>query len=482
MGKSKSKKALQPGSYRKGPDMDGFATIQEESPLVCSEANIAPFTLPIEAFTFTPDEDMIISKFKNGDKERKIYCNISLFDEEQQQMEQLKKDIKSEGFYLLPSVGIMAGRFLSRARGDAGKAVGLMQATQEWRLDYFKEGPVMDSQVADDLRLGIVYFCGRDRGLRPTIIIRANRVPAQWYKEKAVDRLIRLLIFCMEYMIRYMVVPGIIENNCLVVDLKGLGISQVPFSALSQVYAVMSHHYIGRVFRFYVCNMTSSLRTIAGMVTSLLTDRQKQKLVLLDNLKDLQKEYALHQLEEDLGGTRPVIREFFPFPMQAGPFDAGCTTGADPKAVPGAYKLLSEAGARGNIWDPAKTAEENRSLEFTPEAYDFFKKHILPVPPACQRQHDARMKIKEEKEKAEKVERELREKAEKEKADSNVSAAPAPQEEQAEAAPFGKLQAPAALQEEDDDAGQESEEDVIVQSDAVKPKGWFGCKACWCSK
>merc|ERR1719171_697240 len=103
----------------------------------------------------------------------------------------------------------MATRFLSRARGDPKKAVKLMEATQAWRTDYFKAGPVEDSdELIEDLGHGIVYFTGRDRALRPTIIVRANRIPQQWYKEKRIDKLIRVLIFCMEYMLRYMLVPG----------------------------------------------------------------------------------------------------------------------------------------------------------------------------------------------------------------------------------------------------------------------------------
>lgn len=59
----------------------------------------------------------------------------------------------------------MAGRFLSRARGDPhkamlgefslgspGQAIKLMLATQEWKADYFKAGPVADTQVMEDLK------------------------------------------------------------------------------------------------------------------------------------------------------------------------------------------------------------------------------------------------------------------------------------------------------------------------------------------
>lgn len=40
---------------------------------------------------------------------------------------------------------------------------------------------------------------------------------------------------------------------------------------------------------------------VSGQVKGILTDRQKQKLQLLDNLDDLKKDFAYHQLEEDLG-------------------------------------------------------------------------------------------------------------------------------------------------------------------------------------
>lgn len=36
----------------------------------------------------------------------------------------------------------------------------------------------------------------------------------------------------MEYMLRYLVVPGRVENLCVIVDMKGVGLSQVARCAL----------------------------------------------------------------------------------------------------------------------------------------------------------------------------------------------------------------------------------------------------------
>jgi len=316
--------------------VDGFRVMPEPESLRVTRENLAPFTMPVEAFTFTPPPGAVVCKFKNGDKERKIYCNVEVTETERDQLRQLQEEVRNRGMTFMPSIAVMASRFLSRARGDPHKAVKLMTATNEWRQEFFGKGPVTDADVIEDFKHGIVYFTGRDCALRPTIVVRAKRIPQQWYQEKRIDKLIRILIFCMEYMIRYMLVPGRIENNCLIVDLKGLTFNQVPISALSEIYKVMSHHYIGRVFKFYICNLSGSLSAIAGMAKGILTDRQRQKLVFVDDVRELQKDFALHHLEEDLGGTRPAITEFFPFPLQAGPFEGGHTGGPDADAVRGA--------------------------------------------------------------------------------------------------------------------------------------------------
>eukprot|EP00913_Durusdinium_trenchii_P022452 g21089.t1 len=142
--------------------------------------------------------------------------------------------------------------------------------------------------------------------------------------------------------------------------------------------------------------MSSGLSTIAGWVKGILTDRQKQKLQLLDHLDDLKKDFAHHQLEEDLGGTRPMITTFFPFPLQGPPFEKGSTESERPSCFEGSHRVLSSMGARGKIWDPSKSKEENTCLEYSPEAYDWFVKNNLAVPPECHRQHEAAKKAEEE--------------------------------------------------------------------------------------
>lgn len=479
---------------------EGFAAAVEPTPLIVSKENIAPFSLPAEALTYSPAPEVVIHSFKSGDRERKIYCNIELNETEREQLKRLQEETRSRGTCFMPSVAVMATRFLSRARGDTQRAAKLMQTTNGWRHDFFKERPVCDEDVLEDLKHGIVYFCGRDRDLRPTIVVRGNRIPTQWYKERRTDRLIRVLIFCMEYMIRYMLVPGKVENNCLIVDLKGLTLAQVPLKALTEVYNVMSHHYIGRVFKFYICNLSRTLSAIAGMAKSILTDRQKQKLVFVDSLEELRREFALHHLEEDLGGTRPVLRQFFPFPLQAGPFEGGWSQGPEEGAVPNGHEVFTERGSRGRLWDERLNREENLLAEFSGEAPEFFRRCGLPLPPMCLRVARQRGEPEEGPQEAS-PRRGWGPRAE----EPAAAAAAGPAGAQAPQGPprsgEGPRQPPLSERSEGerrdkalqaasrpvDEAASTAEsggpppEQVEVQESGVKPKGIFSCAPCFCN-
>eukprot|EP00927_Polykrikos_kofoidii_P028173 TRINITY_DN24639_c0_g1_i1.p1 TRINITY_DN24639_c0_g1~~TRINITY_DN24639_c0_g1_i1.p1 ORF type:complete len:526 (+),score=74.31 TRINITY_DN24639_c0_g1_i1:397-1974(+) len=364
-----------------GKVVNGLFTLLEPEAIAVKPENLAAFTLPAEALFFDPPTEAIVSVFKNGDRERKIYNNIETDETEQRNVRQLQEDARKQNLAYMPSITSMCGRYLSRARGDTTQALKLMVATQEWRTEFFGGGPLADEAMREDLAHGIVYFCGRDSALRPTLVIRAARIPESWYKEKRIEKLIHVLIFCMEYMLRYMLIPGRVENNTVVVDLKGLSLTQVPIAALKDVYKVMSHHYMGRVFRFYICNASWTLMSIASVVKSILTDRQRQKLVFVDNVKDMAKDWAADQLEEDLGGRRPVDKGFFPFPLQPGPFEGGCLKPADQNAPRNLHEAIPQDMMFGRVWDPSLTPAENKPTpNIEPRFIEILKRYGIVLP------------------------------------------------------------------------------------------------------
>jgi len=364
--------------------VNGFSAVPDPPPLSIAEDNVAPFSLPQEALNFQPDDLALISKFSGGDQERKIHCNIELRPDEFERLKALQDEAKKLGRTYYTSITVMATRYISYARGDTAKAIKMMDETQSWRTEYFGKGPLSDSSLLDDLAHGILYFTGRDFSMRPILVVRAERLPDAWHRDgTGVTRLIRMLVFCMEYLRRYMFLPGKIENIVVLVDLKNLGIADVPVKALKSIYSVLSHHYIVRVFRFYIVNMSYMLSSLVGIVKPILTDRQRQKLNFVKNITECREWVALHHLEEDLGGSRPKITKFFPFPLLPGPFQGGSNAGPRKDAVENCHRMLTMEGFRGRIWDRTNSAEENSQYEYTDQAEDLFKACGLAVPANC---------------------------------------------------------------------------------------------------
>merc|ERR1712039_268492 len=156
-----------------------------------------------------------------------------------------------------------------------------------WRKEFFAKGPLTADDVMEDMKHGIVYFCGRDFSLRPCLVIRANRIPKQWYANNELDRFIRLLVFNMEYLQRYMFVPSRVENITVLIDLNGMGITDVPMTALKDVYKILNSHYGGRLYRLYNTNHSWMLKPISSAVMALVTDRQRQKLCIVTSDKEM---------------------------------------------------------------------------------------------------------------------------------------------------------------------------------------------------
>lgn len=356
-----------------GNTHNGFRTTAETDAVLVDRSNIAPFSLPQEALTFKPDEATIIHPFKSGDRERKIHCNIELLAAEQASLRALQEEVERQGIIFAPAVTVMATRYLSQARGDVTRAIEMMQKTHAWRLEYFAT-PIVDNVIAEDMKFGICYWIGRDKCLRPTLVVRAGRIPKEWHVKKCYDRMTRLVIFCMEYFLRYMVLPGQVEGINLLCDMDNIGISQVPVSVLTDLHKSMGCNYTGRVFRFYICNMSWVLKGLVGIAKGILSDRQNQKLLFVSNNTELRQDFALHQLEDDLGGSRPPVKTFFPFPLVGGPFDGGNTAGEAPGKVPWVQEALTAEGHRGRLWNPNRSKEDNARLQFTDKAPELMEK------------------------------------------------------------------------------------------------------------
>ena len=323
-------------------EMNGIPALPEVVTIQVQESNIAAFSLPQECISYVPEPGAVICRFENGDCERMITCNTELSKDELSMLQAFQEEVVRQKKAFSPSLINAAVRYLNDT-GSVEDALQSMEQTQAWRLSYFKQ-PIPDTELLDDLKRGLIYFCGRDKALRPALVLRASRVPIGMPSEQFG----RLFVFCMEYFLRYMMVPGRVENVVVLVDLKDVSYSQIPgVAALMELKEVLSKQDAGRVFCFYVCNMPFIVRAITSVVQAAMTEAQRQKMrfvsdarpfhylfpnffplwldwlgaqnsVMSKDVSQLKEDFALNQLEEDLGGTRPLDTKFFPFPLPPG--------------------------------------------------------------------------------------------------------------------------------------------------------------------
>lgn len=354
---------------------NGFSVLPDLQFISVSGVSVAPFSLPEEAFSYEPDPNTIVSFFANGDRERSIHCNIELSLEEQQNLAAVQALSAQRRLSFMPSVSVMATRFLAKT-SDPERALQRMQDTQNWRRCFFARGPITDDSVREDLRTGCIYWIGRDCALRPALCVRMGRIPRQWLQGKS-ERFVRTLVFCVEYFLRYMVLPGRVEGMSIIIDFKGVSTSSLPISALKEVYKTMDSHYVTRVKHIYVLSLPSMLSFLSSAVKMMLSERQRQKVVEIKNVVELRQNFALSQLEEDFGGTRPMLHQFFPFPLVGGPFGAGCD-GLDP-CQSGMHAALTANGFRGRLWNPKLSRNDNVKLELSCEAEVLLRAEIPGV-------------------------------------------------------------------------------------------------------
>lgn len=477
-------------------DKYGFRIVEDPEPLALREDEIAAFTMPQEVLNFNPPASSLVVTFKNGETERKIYLNNQLTADELAKIQALRDLSEKDKITFTRTVASMAGRFLNQAKGDVAKAYAAMQATDKWRKTYF-EKPMRWADIQEDFKHGCVYWIGRDRELRPTIVVRGNRIPAKWISNSEYDRIIKLVVFCVEYFMRYMVIPGRVEGMNILVDLKGLGIWQVPVGALETLYKTMGSHYNSRTFKFYIANMPWALKMLLGVAKKIVSERQALKMCVLDNVTDLRTDFALHQLEEDLGGTQPVAKNFFPFPLKAGPFEAGHKGGQGKDRVQDCHRILTRIGALGRIWNPKKTAAENERREYTEQAGEIFRKCNLPVPAECPTKEDKPAADTKEKSalppaKSEAAPNAVDDKGVREKPTlPQAKSQPAPEEKKEAAAvatpPIQQEPAagqsppndptPSAISPPLDDLEKSPASDAVIDGAQVKSTSWFCCSA-----
>jgi len=296
------------------------------------QSPVAENVLPPEVMLHVPGPDEVMMG-----PNRMIFLNTPLTDKEQERLSALHALCKSNNKTIPRCMRPQTLRAIQQAKGDVQKALSDLENKFIVRMQRL---PINEEEVLPDLKKGFMYWHGRDRRCRPILVIRAKCIDADLMAGP--QRVVRLITFLLEYMLRYGMCPGRVENWGLMVDLEKAGQHGRPsISFLKLLADALQSCYRFRMSWTRILNNPFWFQPIWGALCTVIPGESIKKIEIISSrVERLQELVDANQLEQRYGGSRPNREnpgDFVPMRFLPGPFEAGQTT--PPNTSPDACRL-----------------------------------------------------------------------------------------------------------------------------------------------
>ena len=265
-----------------------------------------------EMYRYFPNEsDIIIKKENPKDNYRFIFCGMKKTEFEEEKLEQFNKFLeekmkKKNMDFFLPEWWIESDtmRYLQACNYDFKKVFELIKEN----IKNTEEGiKIIDRRIRYILNSGLIYMHGRDCHFRPILVVEAEKASILMNKKGyTFDEISQALLFFMNYIVNYILIPGQIENWFLICDLKNIGIGQL--SLFKKILNTLSK-FRCRVIKNYILNLTGFIRAAASGVLSLLGSSSSKKIVFVesDHFEVMQEFILRENLQIKHGGISPDL-------------------------------------------------------------------------------------------------------------------------------------------------------------------------------
>ena len=265
-----------------------------------------------EMYRYFPNESDIITLQENPkDNYRFIFCGMKKTEFEEKKLEEFNKFLeekmkKKKIDIFLPDWWIESDtmRYLQASNYDFKKVYELIKENIKNTEDSLR---IIDRRIRYILNSGLVYMHGRDCHFRPIIVVEAERAIELMDKMGyTFEELSQALLFFMNYIVNYMLVPGQIENWFLICDLKNIGVTKM--SLFSKILSALSK-FRCRVIKNYILNLSGFVKFALSSVLSVLGSSSAKKIVIVkENQLEVMQEFILKEnLQEKHGGISPNL-------------------------------------------------------------------------------------------------------------------------------------------------------------------------------
>ena len=163
----------------------------------------------------------------------------------------------------------------------------------------------VNDKIINLLNSGFMYVHGRDHHFRPVIFVNIKKVKTILSNNYTFEDINQSIIYLMNYVMEYLLIPGQIENWIIFADLDGVGVTDL--GDFQKIINTVSKRR-GRVFKNYFVNIGSflkfSLKTIIKMVSSVA---KKSVILGSDELYKITELISPDNLENKYGGNAPNV-------------------------------------------------------------------------------------------------------------------------------------------------------------------------------
>ena len=263
-----------------------------------------------EMYRYIPSQSEIYTVIDPNDPKvnsRSIYNGLPKNSFEQQKLPEFINFLKKKGDINFPDSWLESDthRFLQSTDYNFENAYKKIKETTE---NINKDPKTISNRIIELLNSGFIYMHGRDHKFHP-IIVFEMRIAVEYLNKKGYSKeeIAQCAIFLMNYIIKYMFIPGQIENYTLMIDLKDIGLSD--FGVSKAVITVLDKRYPGRVYRNFLLNLGGFIRTAVKGALSVLGKSSSRKLRLYgkDEFHKLNEVIRPDNIQQKYGGTAPNV-------------------------------------------------------------------------------------------------------------------------------------------------------------------------------
>ena len=260
-----------------------------------------------EMYRYFPSNEEIILPDSNPKKNyRFIFNGQPKTEYEQKKLNEYNDYELNHGKLTYPNIWLESDtmRLLQAAEYDLEKTYKTVQDT----IKFINSSPIaINNKIVSLLNSGIMYVYGRDHHFRPIIIVSVKTYVNAVEKDKySFEDINTSIIYLMNYIVKYLLVPGQIENWITMIDFKGAGVSDV--SDFKKLLTTLNS-YRGRVFRSFFINVGGFLKMAVKTAINLFGSSSAKKLKILgsDELDKMQEIISPNNIQRKYGGTAPDV-------------------------------------------------------------------------------------------------------------------------------------------------------------------------------